>query len=285
VWAAAFDAAASEPAIAVKAILPIGPSAGSAIRIGTATFANGAANGRVQTARHDIAWELAFPPAARAVRREPWLAHRLRLPTHVAHANDDVGVSGWIAVDGRRHELHQAPAVQKHLWGTRRVEELAWVYCPRFVEDPAARLEATSVRLHRRLAGRIAAPPLTAVWARTGDGVIDRCGVPGVLGNHVATGGDFRLAVRSVSLTRTLEATAWCDPRSLAGYVYRDPAGWDVHVAQSDVASCILDLRERAHPFAAWSPPRRLTARHAALELHAPEPLPGVRYVAWDACD
>ena len=67
------------------------------------------------------------------------------------------------------------------------------------------------------------------------------------------------------------------------GYVYRDPQGWDVHVAQSDVAECELELFSRAHPLDRWRPERRLTSTVAALEFHAPEPLEGVRYLGWDA--
>jgi hypothetical protein len=56
-----------------------------------------------------------------------------------------------------------------------------------------------------------------------------------------------------------------------------------VYVAQSDVASCEVELRTRPHPLAAWSPPRRLSARRAtAIEFHGRDPLPGVGYVPWD---
>src|SRR5207244_469057 len=96
----------------------------------------------------------------------------------------------------------------KHIWGTRRVEELYWLYCPRFDEEVAACLEATAVRPRRRPG----APRLVPIWFRT--------------------------------------------------------------------------ARRRLHPLAAWRPPRRLTCSEgAALELHAPEPLPGVRYLGWDATE
>ena len=79
-----------------------------------------------------------------------------------------------------------------------------------------------------------------------------------------------------------MTAEATCDPATLVGYVYRDPAGTDVYVAQSDVARCEVELVTRRHPLASWAPPARLTAPLAAMELHLPAPLPGVRYVSWD---
>jgi len=284
-WAAAFDARAAEPAIAVKHILGTADyHAGSperfAIRLGSAELRNDACRGEVESGAHRIAWALRLAPAAREARRAPWLLHHLPLPTRVAHANSEITCSGWVSVDGIRHELERAPAVQKHIWGTRRVEELFWLYSPSFDEEVDACLEATAVRLRRR-AG---APWLVPIWLRTAHRVLDRCGLASLAGNRVEVRGPAHLEFRSTSATRSLRAEAWCDPRTLAGYVYRDPAGWDVHVAQSDVASVALELRRRTHPLAPWGPARRLTCTEgAALELHAQEPLPGVRYVGWDA--
>jgi len=289
VWAAAFDAVAREPAIAVKDIRPIaaydaGGRDGFRIHIGDAELANGACRGAVAGGGHAIAWDLRFAPAEREARRAPWLLHQLPLPTRVAHANSEIACTGRVTVDGVSSELEGAPAVQKHIWGTRRVEELFWLYCGAFEGDPLARLEATSVRLSRRIGGGPETPHLTTLWARTAEGEVDACGLPALFGNRVAVTAPERIEFRARSATREARATAWCDPRTLAGWVYRDPQGWDVHVAQSDLASCTLDVRRRAHPLAPWGRSRRLECREAAaLEFHAPEPLPGVRYVGWDA--
>ena len=288
VWAAAFDAAAREPAIAMKDIRPIatydagGPD-GFRIRIGDAELSNGACRGAIAAGGHAIAWDLRFAPAEREARRGPWLLHHLPLPTRVAHANSEIACTGRVTVDGVTSDLDGAPAVQKHIWGTRRVEELFWLYCSAFEGDPLARLEATSVRLSRRIGGGPETPHLTTLWARTAEGEVDAYGFPALLGSRVTLPGPARIEFSSVSATQTVRVTAWCDPRTLAGWVYRDPRGWDVHVAQSDLASCSLEIRTRPHPFASWGPVRRLECREAAaLEFHAPEPLPGVRYLGWD---
>jgi hypothetical protein len=99
--------------------------------------------------------------------------------------------------------------------------------------------------------------------------------------NRVEPDGPGGLRLSAASATAHVHGTAQCDPRTLAGYVYRDPGGWDVHVAQSDVARIDLTLRTRSYPWSSWGAPRRLTGR-GAVEFHHPEPLPGVRYVAWD---
>jgi hypothetical protein len=280
-WAAAFDAHVPEPAIAVKSILPIAryeARSPFAVRIGDAELTNQTARGALASPAHTIAWDLRFPPSAGEVRRLPWLLHHLPLPTRVAHANDRLSCTGTVTVDGVTHALADAPGVQKHIWGTRRVEELYWVYCPSFEEDGEARLEASAVRLRRRLAGR-SAPYVTSLVLRTRDGAHDLSG----LGNRVEVPDVGRLAFEGVSATSSVRVKAWADPRTFAAWDYRDPAGWDVHVAQSDVASCAVELRTRSHPFAAWGTARILTCRHtAAIEFHAPDSLPGVRYLGWD---
>jgi hypothetical protein len=283
-WAAAFDAASPQPALAGKQILPIDAYAGTGaddlhVRLGSAALGQGVCTGRVDAGGHTIAWDLAFTPAAREARRGPWLLHHLPLPTRVEHANSEITFRGCVSVDGTTHTLDAAPGIQKHIWGTRRVEELFWLYCPRFAEDPTACLEATSARLHRP-----SGPALAPVWLRTRDGTIARTGLAAALRNRIEVVASGTLGVHATSATREIVATAHATPDTLAGYVYRDPAGWDVYVAQSDIATCELTLRRRPHPLASWGPAHHLTARHgAALEFHALEPLPGVHYIPWDA--
>jgi len=287
-WAAAFDAGAARPAVALKQILPIeaydgGPADRFAVRIGEATLTNESTSGAVAAGARRIAWDLRFTPARVEALRGPWLLHHLPLPTRVAHANSDIRCHGTVTVDGVRHALDGAPGVQKHIWGTRRVEELYWLYCPGFDGDAEARLEATAARLDRVLPGGVPAPYVTTVWLRTADGTLDRTGLAALFANRVAPAAPGGLALRSTSATRLVEATARCDPRTLAAWVYRDPGGRDLYIAQSDVASCTVEMRTRPHPLASWGPAQRLECRAgAALEFHAPEPLAGVRYLGWD---
>jgi hypothetical protein len=286
-WAAAFDAGAAAPTVAAKRVLPAtafdgGPRDGFGLRLGDAELSPGVCRGRVDEGGHTIAWDLHFAPALRPSARGPAWLEALPLPTRVAHVASETAFAGWVAVDGVRHTLGAARGVQKHIWGTRRVEELFWLYCPRLAEDPAAALEATAVRLRRRTVLG-AAPALAPVWLATSSGEVGFWSPRALLRNRVTPGAPGALSVEARSARRALRARAWCDPRTLVGWVYRDPSGFDLHVAQSDLASCTVELRTRPHPFAPWSAPRRLSATHAAaVEFHHPEPLPGVYYRAWD---
>ena len=285
VWAAAFDARAPTPARAGKRILPLDAYEASShgpfrVRLGDTEITNASASGTCAVGGRALAWDLRFTPAAHEAVRAPELLHRVALPTNVSHANDGILVEGWVAIDGVRVALAGAPAVQKHIWGTRRVEELAWLYCPSFAGSPDARLEATWARV-RRTGGP---PALTTLWAQTAEALHDRCGLPALARNGLERLGPTRLRWRSSGPFRRIQATAWCEPATLAGWVYRDPSGFDLHIAQSDVSSCTLELEARAHPLARWRCVARLECvEGAALEFHGPEPLPDVVYIPWDA--
>lgn len=287
VWAAAFDANACHP-LAAKVIHPIEAYATDAargeVRIGESGFDEQSCRGSVADQGHSLVWELAFTPAARPAHRAPWfMSHRIPLPTRVLHANSGVEFTGSVLIDGQLRKLQRAPGLQKHIWGTRRVDELFWLYCPRFAEDPGARLEATAVRPHTRLLERIEVPRLTPMWIETARGASNLFGASHMLTNRVTRNDDISLRFRSHSLTRRAQAEATCTRESLVGYVYRDPAAHDLYVAQSDVASCVLALRTRPHALTRFGPEERFTAdRCAALEFHSREPIEGVTYLGWD---
>lgn len=284
VWAAAFDSASPTPTVALKSLHPMSEfSAGTpgrfGIRIGDSELGPGRCHGRVASGGHAIDWDLRFTPeVASAVRRAPRGTDFMPLVTHVAHAYDDIEFTGTVTVDGRRYEVRGAPGLQKHLWGHRRIEELTWLYVPVFNEDPRASLEALSVLPRRKGFG----PRLTPIHLRTSRREHAFHEVPGLLFTRMEVLRAGELRFEATSATAAMKGRAWCDPRTLAGYAYRDPTGWDVHVAQSDVATCEVELLTRPHPFAAWRTEGRLTSAVGALEFHAPEPMEGVRYIGWD---
>jgi hypothetical protein len=247
------------------------------VRAAASALADGRCAGVVDTEHGQIRWDLELRGGEDVVRGPAWL-DRVPTPTRVAHLRGEAVVDGAVITgDAAPMRLHGVAAV-KHLWGTRRVEQLYWVYCPCL--DGGGAFEATSVRV-RAAAG----PRVTPVWLRTAGSERRWWGFPGIFRHCVEPDGPGRLRVRARSALARLDAVATCDPQTLAGYVYRDPSGFDVHVAQSDVATCEVVVRTRAHPFARWGEPRRLVGERAAVELHHPVPLANVRYIGWDGTE
>ena len=92
-----------------------------------------------------------------------------------------------------------------------------------------------------------------------------------------------KLHLTARSSLQSIEVNADCDMKTLVGYVYRDPGGQDLYVAQSDIADCEVRLYERPHLLASFRHTKTLTSTNgAALEFHLPQPLPGVRYIGWN---
>ena len=268
IWAAAFEA--GRPACWGKRIVPI-----DEVRTAVRDLARGVCSGRVETDGGTLAWDLGLRGGEGMARGPAWL-HRLPTPTRVAHVRSEASADGVVRLGPHPERRVDGIGTLKHIWGTRRVEELYWLYCP--LLDDGGAIEATCVRV--RQAG---GPTISPIWLRTGEGETRWWSPPGLLRRRLTPDGLGRLRVRATSATSRIEAVATCDPATLAGYVYRDPSGFDVHVAQSDVATCEVVLWARRHRLAAWSAPRRLAGTCAAVEFHQLAPLPGVRYVAWDA--
>ena len=268
IWAAAFEA--GRPAGAGKAFVAV-----DEVRAAVAALGRGAASGRVDTDAGPLAWELAFAGGDAPARGPAWL-ERVPAPTRVAHVRAEARVTGTVRLgDGPMNRVEGVGAV-KHIWGTRRVEELFWLYCP--LLDDGGAIEATGVRVRRDRG-----PRLAPVWLRARDVETTWWSPPGLFRRRVVPDGPGRLRVRAASATAYVVATATCDPQTLVGYVYRDPSGFDVYVAQSDVATCDVAWCDRRHRLARWNEPRHTRGARAAIEFHERTPLPGVRYVPWDA--
>lgn len=284
-YAADFDAERDPPTIWAKTRRPISEYHATddrfSVRIGDAEIRHGHCDGLVDHS-HRLAWSLDFTVGSAPVRRTPAILETMKLATTAVHACTDAPVTGWIEVDGARRELVRGKAVQMHLYGTRRLEELYWIWSPALAHEQAT-LEVISARMKRGALAALASPRMTSLWLRHGDEIEDRTQLPDALRPKVDRPGPGLLDVGFSSAREALRVRAFAPPATFAGWAYRNPKGRDLHVAQSDIASCVVETFHRTHPLARWRPVTRLTSdRSSALEIHAPEAVPGMRYVAWE---
>src|SRR6185369_5129127 len=116
VWAAAFEA--GRPARWGKA--RVSPDE---IHAAVAELARGHATGRVELDDGPVAWDLDVRGGDGVARGPTWL-ERVPAPTRVAHLRSEADVTGGVRFgDGSAIDVRAVGTV-KHLWGTRRVEEL-----------------------------------------------------------------------------------------------------------------------------------------------------------------
>lgn len=243
------------------------------LRVGEAELGHGSSKGRCGR----IAWEFRFEASDPVIERMPKLPGFVPVGTRATHPHAEGQVQGWVELDGRRLDLDGGLFTQMHIWGHQRVEWLRWAWVPRFADDDDAVVELTAV------APKAGGSNLCALSARVGGLQFDNYGLtqalraqlipirPGVL-HHVATGSGRRLVVR-----------VWAAPNSFAGWDYRQIGGGDLHVAQSNLGHCELELYRKAG--LGWRPERRLRGRCAALEFHGPDDYREFEYVGWDAQD
>ena len=239
------------------------------LRVGAAELGHGFSAGRCGR----IAWEFRYEATDPVIVRMPKLPGFVPLGTRAAHPHAEASVEGWMEIDGRRISLDGGMFTQMHIWGQRRLEWLRWAWAPCF--DHAGELELTTV------APKVSGSNLCSLWAKIGDEVFDNSGFwsavransttvrAGVL-HHVGHKSGARVVVR-----------AWASAESFAGWDYRQIGGGDLHVAQSNLAICELELYRRAG--FGWRPERRLRSRCAALEFHGPDDYPEFSYVGWDS--
>ena len=277
-WAAVFDAAAAAPARGGKRIVPIDalmtdPSR-FCVRIGDAKIGRGRLRGEVAG---DVAlsWDLHFEPAEKPCRRTSRLLGSLPVPVHAHHAHCDVRFDGEVIVDGEARAIVDAIGTQIHIHGTKRLQELRWVYVPRVGGDDGWGCELTSAKLGGSM------PAVNALWmgAQGLSSMTSLCSSPAIVIDTPRSG---MVWARATRLEQRVVLRSWASPEQFVGYRYRDPKGTEVPVAQSDIASCSVEVFERRG--LRWHPHRTFVSdRGCALEIHGPKDMEGFSYLPWEA--
>ncbi|MGH8792832.1 MAG: hypothetical protein ACRDXX_09310 [Stackebrandtia sp.] len=230
-------------------------------------------SGSLPTPDGELDWQLEWlgvdsplPP------REPWPIRSLPLPTRVVHCRDRERVVLEAELDGEQFRI-DGHGVQKHIWGRRRVERLFWLYCPRW-HGPDGGMEAIGVSV------RGGDHPAVTVAAEVDGHVLTGNHGLQLLANRLRVRPERQLEFEASGLREKIVARARCEPDTLIGYLYRDPSGVDIPVAQSDLGECELEIHRRDLPGRAWRKVRTVHSTSAALEFHG-ETVPGIRYLEW----
>ena len=253
----------------LDAMATAGESGQFHVSVGASEFGHGHSEGSCG----DVRWAFDYDASDPLIIRLPQLPSFVPLGTHSLHPHAEAEVRGWVEVGGRRLSLDGGLLTQMHIWGKQRVEWLRWAWVPSFGED--AELELTAV------APKVGGAGLCAMWVRVGEERFDLSGLwraararvecprPGLMQQH-STRGARRLVMR-----------VWAPEHSFAGWDYRQIGGGDLHVAQSNLGHCELEIYRRVG--LGWEPERRLVSRCAALEFHGPEDYACFDYVPWEA--
>ena len=231
----------------------------AAKRFADTTFSEHGATGEVAGLAWDVTWTGGTPTHGE-------LPSWLPAPTHAKTIAHDAVADARVTVDGEVVQL-RGRAIAMHLWGTRRVPTLHWIWAP-WLGDGS--LEMTAVSLRDRIAMGMASLAL--------DGPHKLEGSPATAAHPGAI-----VTATCAGARRLVHARAWAEPHQMVGYAYRDTDGRDLMVAQSDIGSAQLEVFQRTAPGLPWKlVDERRTQGGVAVEIHQRAPLPGVEYIGWD---
>jgi hypothetical protein len=263
-WAVVFDGTTGRHAVG-KTEVPLAACGFDPERLGVdvagAHLDDARAVGAVGEAADRIEWDLRFAGDAPPLLLLPAAMYEAGLPRAKALVPRPlVAFDGTLTAGGRRIDVRAWRGSQNHNWGSRHTDHYAWGQVAGFDEEPDAFLEVATAWLRF---GPLWTPPMTPIVLRRGgrETRLDTLGRT-VRARATLEGFHWRFESRNdtVAITGTMDA-----PReAFVGLRYRNPPGGEKHCLNTKIATCRLEVTERA------SGGRRttLTSRHgAAFEI------------------
>lgn len=262
-WAVAFDGAAGRHVVgkieAPLATCRFDPSRLD-VEVAGARLADGLASGAVGEGADRIEWDLRFTGDAPPLLLLPPSMYEAGLPRAKALVPRPlVRFEGTLGAGGRRIDVRGWRGSQNHNWGSRHTDHYAWGQVAGFDEEPDAFLEVATAWLRF---GPFWTPPMTPIVLRRAGGEtrLDTLGRT-VRARATLNGFHWRFASGdgAVGVAGAMDA-----PRdAFVGLRYRNPPGGEKHCLNTKIATCRLEVTERASGRTTV-----LTSRHgAAFEI------------------
>ena len=267
-WFAHFDAKRPERTFGVHRRFAIEEMVAEAdpfaLSIGGSLLRHDRASGEVAGGGHRAAWDLSWTPAAATHRHLPAIFYRsfgkrgTLGDSAVLSPNLDVGMSGWIDVDGKRLDLAGEPGGQTHLWGRKHTHTWAWGRATAFEGKREAAIETLTARLKR--GGRVLLPFTLMHLRLDGEELRFNRLVRNMPWNRGMSGtGSYRFW--GYAPLARVEGEFSCRPEDMLMAEYEDPDGEPLYCANTEVGDLRVTLFRRSSLLGRW--------REAAV-LHAP---------------
>ncbi len=209
------------------------------VSVGSAHLGPGRAAGAAVSEDHSISWQLEFRGD-----HEPLLLLAPGLYDRAwPRAKALVGLplarfSGWLEVDGRRHEVTDWVGSQNHNWGSRHTDFYAWGQVAGFDGMQETFLEVATGRIKL---GPVWTPAMTLLVLRTAEGEW-RC--DSIFSALRARGRvdyfDWRFDARAGEVR--LRGRISADREDFVGLRYLNPPGGVKHCLNSKIADCQIEL-------------------------------------------
>lgn len=218
-------------------------------------------SGEVLTNKGVLRWDLEFQSQFEPTHHVPaWLSASPLAKTKSIVCAPFAQVTGTFSLNETQFKLNRADGLVDHIWGTHRVEQLYWLFAPKFDHDDEDwGLEMVAVKPNRFL------PWFTFVTLRQGGKLWhDQTVWQACRGKVQARYPQIDFQVRTN--THHLTVQSKLNESQITAYIYRDPAGSSRYIEHSDVGevSCVIRDKDRG---------RTLICRNrAAVEFHGMKP-------------
>jgi hypothetical protein len=251
IWFTLFDADAEGP-LATKVTVPaaeLSAPSDAYITVDGATFAPGAAQGRVDTDALTASWDLTYEDSGDAFRHLPYdFLYGAPLPkTKFLSPYPDARYSGRVTVGDREIELDGWPGMVGHNWGAEHAERWVWIQGQGLEDDEAAQPSWFDMAV-----GRIKVGPWTTPWVGNGmlylDGERHRLGgfdrIRSTQVSEKPTSCDFGLAGKGISVKGTVRS----EKRNFVAWVYADPVGPEHNTLNCSISDLELTVEQDGKP-------------------------------------
>jgi hypothetical protein len=230
------------------------------LTIGDAGLGHDHAVGELAGDGHQVAWDLRWAAAPRALRQLPDVMYaRGGLgETTVVSPNPRCMLVGTLDIDGQRVALDGAVLGQSHVWGKKHAYAWTWGRCAELLGAPDAVLELLAVRLQRR---GVVLPTLALVVLEI-DGERHQLNQLRHLARNRARWGDGRVEFNAWSSRVRIEGELVAPADAFVMAPYEDPDGTSVYCANTEVGDARVTVYRRAG--LGWTRTRELTCRGRA---------------------
>jgi hypothetical protein len=268
-WATFFDRAKPEKNFGIVCDYPIDNFTCEKdqfnLRIQDALLSSTRAKGSVTNDEHSISWDLEFTPNEATYFHVPkGLDLFMRPSSSVCSPNLNVQFSGVVTIDGRQMILEKEQGCQTHLWGSKHVDEWAWVHSNDFEKHEGTVFEGLAARTRR--AGKTL-PPIQSLFLR------HHGEEHHFIRMRFAEQWQRNLGVgcwtfSAMNTQIYLEGSAQCRLKDMLQVRYVDPDGEPLYCINSEVANLKIRIFRRVHGLR-WRHVETISARATAHLEHA----------------
>jgi hypothetical protein len=268
-WATFFDRAKPEKNFGLVREYPIDRFTSDKdqfnLQIEDAMLSSTRAKGCVANEEHSISWDLRFTPNETTYFHVPKSIGLLMRPSSsVCSPNLNTQFSGVVTIDGRQMLLENEQGCQTHLWGTKHVDEWAWVHSNAFEKHEDTVFEGLAARTRR--AGKTL-PPIQSLYLRH-RGEEHHFIRMRFAEQWQRSMGSGCWSFSAMNTQVYLEGFAQCRLKDMLQVRYADPDGEPLYCINSEVANLKIRIFRRVHGLR-WRHVETISARSTAHLEHA----------------